>query len=892
MRLYLLKYNNYYNRICKRELSIDGYLDYLIESSNSQTYQNPFQCNFNPNDGVSTTQVINWDGPVPDYVVCSVDGIEITSRWFVLECVRTRGTQFQLMLYRDTIADYYSEVMSSVTYIEKGMVTDTTNPLLYNAENMSFNQLKRNTTPLYDKSGCPWIVGFTDGGDVSGIEVNITETDEQFPNMLIASDGIGNFPLTAISGDAGKYALDYTNNSKIWFEFIQTTSGGFSGNRFWDYIFVDYSRSPNNPGTLNESYRASLVPLNGNSYDVLIDFYLSQKYYFKSVDDFDLSLYPENVREMYDNLEKPFDTFMKGLLTHNGSNIPYMFKNMLERSFNIDIRTPYSNYLDKDIIYVKDTQDNNKIYKFTKKLIPISNIVDDILVNNAGDSNIDNFLSAIDSALPQQLTLKDTDGNNLPNFDFTNFYIAYFKNPTDTQRFASTGRVAVRGQGNLIRYDLEPETVGVYTIDIPEITKLDDQPYSMFCMPYSDNFDQRISGGIYSKDINKQISLDLATAIQKKLTNKKLFDIQILPYCPLQNAIFRGTNRSYIDKGFVNKVTEIKYGPKDAEVRPVVGYVYWCKKSKFDFEIDFNISKTADPIDAKVNSMTDFYRLVSPAQGSEYKFQSEKIGDIAKMYVQCNYRPFNSSIRVVPVYQPGSLYYSSNLINSQEGLNIIEDMSLSQITDQWAQYELNNKNYRQTFQRSIDHMEFEKNASLVQSIIGMGAEQGKDAANIAHRVSSSIAAKTAEGATAGAKGGWVGAAVGAAAGLVVGTTGTIVSQMRANEAIDLTKDNFEYNLGNIKALPADLAKVSTLGMNNSWVPLLEYWSSTDLEKAIAKNKIIYNGMSINTIDNPYNYISGENCYFKGQLIRIEDIDDEFHVVNTIAGELSKGIYFN
>jgi hypothetical protein len=111
--------------------------------------------------------------------------------------------------------------------------------------------------------------------------------------------------------------------------------------------------------------------------------------------------------------------------------------------------------------------------------------------------------------------------------------------------------------------------------------------------------------------------------------------------------------------------------------------------------------------------MTDFYRLVSPAQGSEYKFQSEKIGDIQKMYVQCNYRPFNSSIRVVPEYQPGSLYYSSNLINSQEGLNVMEDMSLSQITDHWVQYELNNKNYRQTFQRSIDHMEFEKNASLV-----------------------------------------------------------------------------------------------------------------------------------------------------------------------------------
>lgn len=330
--------------------------------------------------------------------------------------------------------------------------------------------------------------------------------------------------------------------------------------------------------------------------------------------------------------------------------------------------------------------------------------------------------------------------------------------------------------------------------------------------------------------------------------------------------------RPYIDAAYVDSTTPIRYS-EDGEQESVVGYLYWCKESKFDFEIDFSINKTADPIEAKVNSMTDFYRLVSPAQGTEYKFQSEKIGDISKMYIQCNYRPFNSNIRVVPVYQPGSLYYSSNLINSQEGLNIIEDMSLSQITDHWVQYELNNKNYRQAFQRTIDHMEFEKDLKLQQDALGtLGA--------------------TAAGAVAGAKGGWVGAIAGAAAGLGTGIYNATVNQIRANEAIDLAKDNFNYNLGNIKALPADLSKVSTLGMNNSWVPLLEYWSSTDTEKAIARNKIIYNGMTVNTIDNPYNYISGSNCYFKGLLIRIEDINDEFHVVNTIAGELSKGIYFN
>ena len=31
-------------------------------------------------------------------------------------------------------------------------------------------------------------------------------------------------------------------------------------------------------------------------------------------------------------------------------------------------------------------------------------------------------------------------------------------------------------------------------------------------------------------------------------------------------------------------------------------------------------------------------------------------------------------------------------------------------------------------------------------------------------------------------------------------------------------------------------------------------------------------------------------YFKGQLIRLEGIDDDSHIVNAIASELNKGVY--
>ena len=50
---YLLQYNNYYNRIEKRHFSLHAYLPYWIGVQGD--------CSFNENDGITTTQVVNFD---------------------------------------------------------------------------------------------------------------------------------------------------------------------------------------------------------------------------------------------------------------------------------------------------------------------------------------------------------------------------------------------------------------------------------------------------------------------------------------------------------------------------------------------------------------------------------------------------------------------------------------------------------------------------------------------------------------------------------------------------------------------------------------------------------------------------------------------------------------
>ena len=155
--LYFLHYNNYYNRTVKREPTLQAYQQYVITQLENVT-------NWNPNDGLSAKQVINWSyGGVydtPDYILVVNDDGVIDSRWFVIEATRTRAMQLELTLYRDVVVDFYGSVLQAPCFIEKALPKSIRDPALYNSENMSYNQIKQGEKLLYDETGCPWIVGY------------------------------------------------------------------------------------------------------------------------------------------------------------------------------------------------------------------------------------------------------------------------------------------------------------------------------------------------------------------------------------------------------------------------------------------------------------------------------------------------------------------------------------------------------------------------------------------------------------------------------------------------------------------------------------------------------------------------------------------------------------
>lgn len=151
--VFLEKYNNYFNRIIKTENSLEAYLT----GRNTKTFGN---LNFNPNDSVSTNLVINWaEEWFPDYMLVLNGSNNLVSRWFVVEAERTREGQYSIQLKRDTVADYKNLILNAPTYVEKATLSSD-DPLIYNSEGMSYNQIKKQEILLKDETQMPWIVGY------------------------------------------------------------------------------------------------------------------------------------------------------------------------------------------------------------------------------------------------------------------------------------------------------------------------------------------------------------------------------------------------------------------------------------------------------------------------------------------------------------------------------------------------------------------------------------------------------------------------------------------------------------------------------------------------------------------------------------------------------------
>jgi hypothetical protein len=700
----LLNFNSYYNRQYKK-LPDNWEEEYSpIEQTN---------VNFDPNDGVNTTLILNMPSNVEDninYCLVLDDNYDIQSRWFVIDAIRTRLNQYQVTLRRDLLAEYFDEITHAPVFIEKATL-DADNPLIFNAEDMSFNQIKTKEYVLKDPSGCPWIIGYFNKEYASQEKTFKTPTGT-VPSY-IAYSSFDEVPfIDALRAGSIKGALSspVTFEMRPYFRVLSSASVpyGFKFNtnkqievsiKQWGKGYINMIASPETAtfqsmcDEIIDAYKATTTWQSAITGDLMSS---NQESSF-------LSTYPTTGKTIRVGTAESGYEYYK---ITRGATHTYA------KSFNLEVGSLEYNYMKREAVATKKVD----VYQ---------------------DSN-DNFSCS---------------------YEYKSYDIRM-------EKLA------------------DPES---YHITIPandRRARLIDAPYDMFAIPYGNL--AIVNSDDYLFVMEKDIALYAAQALSTALggtTENLLFDLQLLPYCPITNIEAYDRLLEHQD-GYINiaQLTEgIDYTwihtGDSTSADDVKQIIFFPQKSEFSFNLSHmwdgstKIPTTIEITEKKVQALCDTYRLVSPNYNGQFEFNAAKNGGITYFNIDCSYKPYTPYIHINPDF--GELYGSD--FNDARGLVCGGDFSLPTITDQWISYQINNKNYLNSFNRQIDNME----------ISNQYAFQSDKIAAIAGTVQGAVSGAST-GMVAGNTFGPKGAAIGAITGGVIGAgvSGWAGRQdMRINEAL-------------------------------------------------------------------------------------------------------------
>ena len=411
------------------------------------------------------------------------------------------------------------------------------------------------------------------------------------------------------------------------------------------------------------------------------------------------------------------------------------------------------------------------------------------------------------------------------------------------------------GQPFQIRYTIATynirfvETVGPGTVSVViknGHNKLKDGPYNLFALPYN------------------EANMALVNAMIQELTPTNVYDVQILPYCPSRYML--GNDGVVLGNG--TEDTDYNLIKLDDDT---ISYLLWCKTSSDSFIIPYSIPTGTTPEEVKVINETEFIRLNSPNYNGSFDFNVAKNEGVDYFRVSFTYKPYSPYIQVSPNFK--GLYGGE--FNDARGLICNGDFSIAMTTDAWRTYEINNKNFQNTFDTQIKTMDYQHKMGMISGGIGSVLGAGGIGAGAGLMTGNPVVGAVAGGLSM----------AGGIADLAIGDS--VYQRNKQSQ-----KDIFRFSLSNIKARPDTLNKISAYNINNKYYPFVEFYGATDTEKEILLNKIKYEGMTVMKIGTIGEFIDAkaEFNYFKGQLIQNGNVDEDFHLVDAIAVELEKGVY--
>ena len=812
--LFLEKFNNYFNR---KVIKYDTIVQYMFASGGFKLQS--AVVNFKPNDNVSTEIIDNDVGIHPDYLLVLNDAAtEILSRWFIMETVRTREKQYRYILRRDVIVDNLDALTVALVFVQKAWL-DENNSLILNDEGMNFNRIKTSETLLKDFSGSAWYVAYLSknkGGTQIDLQIPAREVEGAVTLSDIADEmGISEAYLSSL--------LNFNNDQVNPARFVKNI-----GIQFWTRgagviadggVYLHWNdKLERNSFNFNYGWDSD-----GDIFPLFIELYngalslLADQYYADALD-----IYKDELL-----------SYMPTLM-----NKPYML--------NTDMLNILRKYIGRYVLYL------GKYYK------------------------LDIFVSGTDTILEKSMFA-------------TNQFGVLYKIAQKTVELAPTSnswRLADPAEGEQgagyrdirtiadkvfiqLNEVSDDQNIPVMELAISAARKQTlDQQYDIICFPANDVVFELKDGddNIYTftsvGDICRKMVAKLG--IQE---DANVYDIQLLPYCPLDKIV---ELYDLVEGKDYNLIKDRNDPTK------LYGTVFYIPSASFQQRLDYSLTLKES---MKMDNECDLYRIIAPNYQGVFEFNVAKNGGSVNFFTAyCTYKPYTPFIKVTPDFQ---FVYGSDY-NDDRGLICAGDFSMPRVNSAWESYQLQNKNYQNIFNRDIQNLEIMQGIERRQHSITGGIGIFNDAV---------------KGAVAG---GMVGGGWGAAAGAVLGAGASTVGYMadkdimaiQHREQRSLAVDKFNYQLGNIKALPYTITKVGSFDISSKIFPVLVYYTCTDKEREAMRLKLKYESMTVMKVGyfgDFYNRFD-EPKYFKGELIRCDDLAEDNHMLEAIYSELLKGVY--
>ena len=566
MQLLLLHYNNYFNRIIKKENTIADY------KAADADYKEASNINFNPGDGVNTSLVLGlgqngslFDGEEFDYLVAYevVDNANvINSRWFIIEQDRERAGQFELTLKRDVLADNYTDVVNSPIFLEKGFINDVNDPLLYNSESMNLNQIKQLEIPLMDETKSGWVVGYIPSDAFPKVEPAYDRVEKKVTVPMEADleiDDISSWSYWQYCSNNPNYKFmaDSAGKRKVTVKIRSENKYADSGRSVrCDMVTADYTFYPNSTdaGTYSQQNSGYIKTSTGT---------LNYPQWYQDYG-------PVTFKQGTINAGicgKIFDP------VRNNSAFNTALNAVLGTGISIGDTSALRRLQDKIIL----DSSTNTYYRISIISASESNPITVTSSTTGGQAALDALTNAMNYPTGAAGSLQGT----YTTFTASNSSTSY--------------AVQLTNVGTSFYVDLNSDRA-----------HLNDSPYDMFCIPFSDTLKLKFDSTEFT--CSKNVALSMATEIARDLGSGSVYDVQLLPYCPNRTMVVNSGSPSSVLNLSLVKYDLIKESVTNAPKSAVI----WCTESTFQVPItvESQIVEFKPTEDAPIKINTEAYYTI------------------------------------------------------------------------------------------------------------------------------------------------------------------------------------------------------------------------------------------------------------------------------------------